>query len=97
MPTTTFKDAFAVLHRHSETLRTQKEPDIDNLLAIVTESVEAYKVCKARIDAVEAALKQALSTVDVQSEHSQKARDNTGTAATPKSSASDMNLEEIPF
>ena len=97
MPTTTFKDAFAVLHRHSETLRTQQEPDIDILLAIVTESVDAYKVCKERIDAVEAALKQALSTVDVQGENSQKARDNDGTAATIKSKGLDTNPDDIPF
>jgi exodeoxyribonuclease VII small subunit len=31
------------------------------LLSIVTESVDAYKVCKERIDAVEKALEKALS------------------------------------
>ena len=59
-PPKNFKDAYAVLHRHAETLRQQREPDIDDLLAIVTESMEAYKVCKARIDAVELALEKAL-------------------------------------
>ena len=38
-----FKDAYGVLQRHSEALRNQREPNIDDLLAIVTESVEAYK------------------------------------------------------
>jgi exodeoxyribonuclease VII small subunit len=61
MTMTTFRDAYTVLQQHAETLRTQREPDIDNLLTIVTESVEAYKVCKARIDAVEKALAQALN------------------------------------
>lgn len=65
MTTSTFREAYDVLQRHSETLRTQREPDIDNLLTIVTESVEAYRVCKARIDAVEMALEQALSGADV--------------------------------
>ena len=65
MTTSTFREAYGVLQRHSETLRTQREPDIDNLLTIVTESVDAYKVCKARIDAVEMALEQALSGADV--------------------------------
>jgi len=60
MTDTTFKQAYGTLKRHSETLRTQSEPDIDNLLTIVTESVSAYQVCKARIDAVEKALEQAL-------------------------------------
>ena len=65
MTTSTFREAYGVLQRHSETLRSQREPDIDNLLTIVTESVDAYKVCKARIDAVEMALEQALSGADV--------------------------------
>jgi len=63
MSETTFRDAYAVLHKHAETLRTQKEPNIDELLTIVTESVQAYKVCKTRIDAVSQALEQALSAV----------------------------------
>jgi exodeoxyribonuclease VII small subunit len=56
-----FREAYGVLQRHAETLRNQREPNIDDLLKIVTESVEAYKVCKTRIEAVEAALEQALS------------------------------------
>jgi len=56
----TFKDAYGVLSKHAQTLRNQQEPNIDDLLTIVTESVEAYKVCKERIDAVEAALDKAL-------------------------------------
>ncbi len=46
---------------HAQTLRDQQEPNIDDLLSIVTESVSAYKVCKERIDAVEKALEKALS------------------------------------
>lgn len=63
MSETTFREAYSVLQKHAETLRTQKEPNIDELLTIVTESVDAYKVCKARIDAVSQALEQALATV----------------------------------
>ena len=51
----TFRDAYATLQKHAQTLRSQQEPDIDNLTTIVSESVEAYKVCKQRIDAVEKA------------------------------------------
>jgi len=61
----TFRDAYGVLQRHAETLRDQSEPNIDDLLTIVNESVEAYKVCKQRIDAVEAALKAALDGAGV--------------------------------
>jgi len=56
----TFREAYEVLQRHAETLRNQDEPNIDDLLEIVNESVEAYKVCKQRIDAVENALEEAL-------------------------------------
>jgi exodeoxyribonuclease VII small subunit len=61
MATKTFKEAYNVLQTHAETLREQQEPNIDDLLSIVTESVDAYKVCKERIDAVEKALEMALS------------------------------------
>jgi exodeoxyribonuclease VII small subunit len=79
----TFRDAYGVLQRHSETLRNQREPNIDDLLTIVTESVEAYKVCKSRIDAVEQALEQALGAAGV--EH----------AAAP--SDADDDKGDIPF
>ena len=58
----TFKAAYGVLQRHAETLRNQREPNIDDLLRIVTESVDAYKVCQVRIAAVEKALEQALGS-----------------------------------
>ena len=57
----TFKQAYGVLQKNAETLRNQQEPNIDDLLTIVTESVTAFNVCKERIDAVEKALEQALS------------------------------------
>ncbi len=65
MKAKTFRDAYGVLQRHAQTLREQDEPNIDDLLTIVTESVNAYKVCKQRIDAVEAALKTALDGAGV--------------------------------
>jgi exodeoxyribonuclease VII small subunit len=60
MATKTFKEAYGVLQNHAETLRVQQEPNIDDLLKIVTESVDAFNVCKERIDAVEKALEKAL-------------------------------------
>ena len=60
----TFKDAYGLLQRHAQTLREQREPNIDDLLQIVTESVAAYKVCQERIDAVERALEATLSSVN---------------------------------
>ncbi|MEH3084949.1 MAG: hypothetical protein PGN26_00035 [Xylophilus ampelinus] len=56
-----FRQAYDLLQSHAETLRRQFEPNIDDLLTIVNESVGAYKLCKERIDAVEQALEAALS------------------------------------
>ena len=64
MSETPYKDASAVLQKHAETLRNQREPNIDELVTIVTESIEAYTVCKARIAAVSQALEQALAAVE---------------------------------
>ena len=61
MATESFREAYGVLQRHAQTLREQREPSIDDLLTIVTESVQAYKVCQQRIEAVEKALEKALS------------------------------------
>jgi exodeoxyribonuclease VII small subunit len=60
MSETTFKDAWSLLQKHAQTLRNQSEPNIDDLLGIVTESVQAYKVCQSRVEAVEKALEEAL-------------------------------------
>jgi exodeoxyribonuclease VII small subunit len=60
-----FKQAYGVLQKHAETLRRQSEPNIDDLLRIVNESVEAYAVCKSRIDAVEKALEKTLAASGV--------------------------------
>jgi exodeoxyribonuclease VII small subunit len=62
----TFKEADGTLQKHAQALRSQQEPDIDNLTTIVSESVEAYKVCKERIDAVEKALEQALGSAQIE-------------------------------
>ena len=57
-----FKEAYGTLQLHAQTLRDRQEPNIDDLLNVVTESVAAYKVCQTRIDAVEKALERALSS-----------------------------------
>lgn len=52
----TFKEAFTILKANAQKLEEQDEPDIDHLMEIIDQSTAAYKVCKARIDAVEKAL-----------------------------------------
>lgn len=59
-----FREAYDTLKKHADTLRNQQEPNIDDLLRIVEESVAAFQVCQQRIDAVDKALQDALSRQD---------------------------------
>lgn len=54
--TLSFKEGYEVLKRNAELLESQEEPDIDNLMKIVEESMQAYKACKSRVEAVQQAL-----------------------------------------
>ena len=54
-----FKTAYDVLQKNAQTLQHAQEPNIDELMTIVEESINAYKVCQNRIEAVEQALNQA--------------------------------------
>lgn len=53
-----FKEGYEVLKKNAELLESQEEPDIDNLMKIVEESMTAYKACKSRVDAVQQALNE---------------------------------------
>ena len=54
----TFKEGYEVLRKNAELLENQDEPDIDNLMKLVEESMTAYKACKSRVDAVQQALNE---------------------------------------
>lgn len=86
-----FKEAYGVLQQHAQTLRNQREPNIDDLLTIVTESVQAYKVCQLRIEAVEKALEKALSDTQAPPSSSLPA------LKTPAPAAIADNPDDIPF
>jgi exodeoxyribonuclease VII small subunit len=93
----TFREAYATLQKHAQTLRSQQEPDIDNLTTIVTESVDAYKICKQRIDAVEKALEQALGSAQVEGGVDGGDQPQVvGSASGPKSNPVDPDAD-IPF
>lgn len=104
MEATTFREAYEVLQRHANTLRQQSEPNIDDLLDIVNESVAAYKVCKARIDAVEKALGEALEGAGLDdapratraSDVSPAASDAASSPPAAKGKFDDMD-DDIPF
>ena len=54
--TLSFQEGYNILKKNAELLESQQEPDIDNLMKIVEESMNAYKACKARVEAVQMAL-----------------------------------------
>ena len=89
----TFREAYAVLQKHAQTLRSQQEPDIDNLTTIVRESLAAHKICKERIDAVEKALEESLGAVQIESGAS------SGPQRSPRSGSSGASGEDddTPF
>lgn len=93
MAVPTFRQAYGVLQEHAQTLREQQEPNIDDLLSIVTESVNAYKVCKERIEAVERALEKALNDTGAMS------RESSRDVRVPTSQGEPFSDddEEIPF
>lgn len=88
----TFKQSYGVLQKHAQTLRKQTEPNIDDLLTIVEESVAAYKVCQTRIDAVEMALEAALGNAQASTANT-SARPASGKTA----SAGAQGDDDIPF
>lgn len=92
-----FKQAYGVLQKHAETLRNQQEPNIDDLLTIVTESVDAYKVCKERIDAVEKALEQALSGAEVSNAEVGNSDDSHGEPPPDAGSSTHPAFTDIQF
>ena len=89
----TFKEAYATLQKHAQALRSQQEPDIDNLTTIVSESVAAYKVCKQRIDAVEKALEQSLGNAQLGSD----ADVTTQGTASSEDGGSTGGDDDVPF
>ncbi|WP_312209045.1 exodeoxyribonuclease VII small subunit [Acinetobacter variabilis] len=56
--TLSFQEGYNILKKNAELLESQQEPDIDNLMKIVEESMQAYKACKSRMEAVQDALNE---------------------------------------
>lgn len=50
--TETFKQHYDNLKAIAEKMRTQQEPDIDQLIPQVDSALASYKVCKDRLDSV---------------------------------------------
>jgi exodeoxyribonuclease VII small subunit len=55
---TRFYKNYKVLKDTADWLSSQKEPDIDQLVSKVEKAMDAYKICKDRLDKVQATLGQ---------------------------------------
>ena len=60
----TFKAAYDILKTNAAQLQQQDEPDIDNLMTTVEESIAAYRICETRIKAGQQALDAAFAEED---------------------------------
>ncbi|MDO4896867.1 MAG: exodeoxyribonuclease VII [Moraxella sp.] len=58
-----FQEAYEILKANAQSIENSDELDIDNLVATIEQSIDAYKVCLARIQAVECALDKAFDEV----------------------------------
>ncbi len=65
----TFKAAYDILKTNAAELQQQDEPDIDNLMTTVEESIAAYRVCETRINAqaLDAAFAEEEPTISIDS------------------------------
>lgn len=54
--TESFNQSYETLKKIAETLRNQREPNIDELIPMVEQATKAYKVCQGRLEAVKMAL-----------------------------------------
>ncbi|MBP2281180.1 exodeoxyribonuclease VII small subunit [Psychrobacter sp. PL15] len=72
----TFKAAYDILKTNAAELQQQDEPDIDNLMTTVEESITAYRICETRINAVQRALDAAFAEEDSTDKNSVTKKDN---------------------
>ncbi len=58
-----FRENYAILKEIADQLRNQQEPDIDSLVPMVDNALNAYKNCIARLDEVDKMLKERLGGI----------------------------------
>jgi exodeoxyribonuclease VII small subunit len=95
-----FNKNYKVLKDTADWLSQQKEPDIDQLVPKVEMAMQAYKVCKTRLDAVKATLSQYFEA-DVATEDG-TAPNGDGKPSAPRRPTTpvdspDEEGEDIPF
>lgn len=92
-----FNKNYKVLKDTADWLSQQKEPDIDQLVPKVEAAMQAYKFCKARLDAVQATLSQYFEGDVDTTEASAPRGDGKPRRPLPLADAADGNGEEVPF
>lgn len=55
-----FSHSYDTLKKIAESLRNQREPNVDELIPMLEEATKAYKICQSRLEAVQLALKNYL-------------------------------------
>ncbi len=89
----TFKAAYQILKINAEDLQSSNEPDIDNLMNTVEQSIAAYKICQARIEAVQRALDAAFDEDVEVMEHHEAKEHTEGKSIQPDNFESDSEAE----
>ncbi len=54
--TESFNQNYEILKNIAETLRNQREPNIDELVPMIEKATQSYKICQERLEAVKVAL-----------------------------------------
>lgn len=62
-----FSKSYETLKTIAETLRNQREPNVDELIPMLEEATKAYKICKSRLESVQLALQEYLPQSDAES------------------------------
>lgn len=62
--TETFKQHYDNLKKIRDELRSQTEPNIDDLIPMVESGIQSYNICKSRIESVKAAFNQLMPVAD---------------------------------
>ena len=94
-----FNKNYKVLKETADWLSQQKEPDIDQLVPKVEKAMKAYRICKERLDTVQATLGQYFEK-DVPSDGSEATGNGDGVArrpARPRPSADGGEEADIQF
>ncbi len=59
-----FTHSYETLKTIAETLRNQREPNVDELIPMLEAATKAYKICQSRLASVQLALKEYLPQTD---------------------------------